>query len=112
MEPYDGSLHLGMQLPLMGDLHKMRNDLLKHNSIATENNTGRCEELKWFAPGQDMHLTLNHVIEVLHKLGMWKANVVSPDPLKSILWRSKGSIDTEKPRRAVSFLSGILQHPS
>ena len=65
----------GLETPLMGDLHKMRTDLLKHRSVATARNTGRCELLDWFASGDVMHLTLHHVMDFLHHLDVWCLNL-------------------------------------
>lgn len=38
--------------PLLGDLRLLRNDVIHHRGIATADNTGRCEVLKWFQPDQ------------------------------------------------------------
>jgi hypothetical protein len=56
--------------PLMGDINKMRNDVIHHHGIATADNTGRCEILTWFKPGDTIHVTHEHVAEFMKHLGL------------------------------------------
>lgn len=68
---YGSGLKHGMQAGLFGDLHKIRNDLLKHGGVAQAANTGKCTVLKWFKSGDRIHLTINHVLDFMHRLGMY-----------------------------------------
>jgi hypothetical protein len=38
--------------PLLGDLRRLRNDVIHHHGIATADNAGHCEVLRWFQPGE------------------------------------------------------------
>lgn len=55
--------------PLMADLNRMRNDILHHRGTATGKNTGRCESLRWFEPGEEIHVMPVHVVELMGALG-------------------------------------------
>jgi len=41
----------------MGDMRRMRNDVVRHRGIATAANTGKCEELRWFQPGDTIYVS-------------------------------------------------------
>jgi hypothetical protein len=44
--------------PLLGDLRRLRNDIVHHRGRATRNNTGRCEVLThWFRPDDEIVIT-------------------------------------------------------
>jgi len=64
----EGPRH-GIQTALYGDWHKIRNDVLKNNGVASKNNSGRCEVLKWFEDRETMRFRLDHVLEFLHHMG-------------------------------------------
>jgi hypothetical protein len=51
--------------PLLGDLRCLRNDVIHHRGIATQGNTGRCEILKWFKPGERIILEAEHLDQFL-----------------------------------------------
>lgn len=38
--------------PLLGDLRRLRNDVVHHRGMATASGAGRCEVLRWFQPGE------------------------------------------------------------
>lgn len=40
------------QVPVLGDLKLMRHDIIHHRSVASSENTGRCQVLRWFKPGE------------------------------------------------------------
>ena len=68
--PFDKTrsrLKHGMEADLFGDLHKIRNDLLKNDGVAQARNCGRCAVLTWFAPGDRMHMKLDYVLEFLFR---------------------------------------------
>jgi hypothetical protein len=56
--------------PVFGDLRHMRNDVVHHHGIATPENTGKCELLRWFEPGANIHLEGQHFVE-LNELFPW-----------------------------------------
>jgi hypothetical protein len=55
--------------PFLGDLNKMRNDVVHHYGVATRENTGRCEKLRWFGIGKPIHVMPEHVAEFMGYLG-------------------------------------------
>jgi hypothetical protein len=75
----------GVEASLWGDLHKIRNDLLKNRGVAQGKNTGKCEFLKWFKPGDQIHLTLAHVLDFLHHVGRY-TNLSSLNPPLLVDW--------------------------
>jgi hypothetical protein len=50
---------------LLGDLRRLRNDVIHHRGIATPGNTGRCEVLNWFQPGQLIQVDGRHFDQFL-----------------------------------------------
>jgi hypothetical protein len=55
--------------PVLADINRMRNDVVHHRGVATAKNSGRCEELRWFAPGQAIHIYPMHVAAFMDYLG-------------------------------------------
>jgi hypothetical protein len=51
--------------PLPGDLRLLRNDVVHHRGIATADNTGRCEVLSWFQPGEPIRVDGRHFDQFL-----------------------------------------------
>lgn len=86
-DPGDLSRH-GIEMDLMAEFHAIRNDLLKHGAVA-QARTARCKELRWFPEeGQVMHLRPHHVMEFLHKLGVWYGHdMVRLESTEFVRWR-------------------------
>ena len=84
--PYRGGLKHGQQANLFGDLHKIRNDLLKNGAVAQTKNVGRCTELTWFKPGDFMHMRIEHVLDFLHRLGGYLHSCVSANGPLCVTW--------------------------
>lgn len=55
---------------VMGDFRLIRNDFLHGKGKASQESTGRCEELTWFTTGDRIVLEPAHVIDFLHRLGL------------------------------------------
>jgi hypothetical protein len=51
--------------PLLGDLRYLRNDVVHHHGIASAENTGRCEVLRWFKPDEPIQVDGRHFGEFL-----------------------------------------------
>ncbi|MXY38593.1 MAG: hypothetical protein F4160_05475 [Rhodospirillaceae bacterium] len=68
-----GNLKHGIETELMGDFHKVRNDIVKNGAIA-QSKTGNCKVLDWFNKGEQIILKVRHVVDFLHKLGVWYGN--------------------------------------
>lgn len=97
------ALRLGQEADLFGDLHKIRNDALKNRAIAQRKNTGKCVCLNWFAPGDQMHFRLDHVLDFLHRLGGYMRNLTAGDGVTSANWHIKSRIPAcPQPHRVVS----------
>jgi hypothetical protein len=56
--------------PVMADLNRMRNDVVHHRGVATAKNTGRCEVLRWFEPGETVRVMMAHIAEFMHYVGL------------------------------------------
>jgi hypothetical protein len=55
-----------VRVALMGDLRRIRNDILHHQGVATEENSGKCELLgHWFPPGSEIAITGEHIYEFM-----------------------------------------------
>lgn len=54
----------------MGDLRHIRNDLVHKGGVASADETGKCQVLKWFEPGEKILLNTDHVLDFLHHMGM------------------------------------------
>lgn len=62
-----------VKFPVMGDVSKMRNDVVHHRGVATKGNSGRCEVLTWFKPGDRMLIPQARVREFMEQLGLtWR----------------------------------------
>lgn len=58
----------GLRFPLLGDLRRLRNDIVHHRGVATSENTGRSELLgHWFAPGQVILIRGQEVSEFMRR---------------------------------------------
>jgi hypothetical protein len=57
--------------PAMGDMNKLRNDILHHRGIATEHNAGRCQQ-RWFEPGDPIHVMPVHIVQFMDYFGRVK----------------------------------------
>ena len=52
-----------------GDLRFIRNDLIHESGLATDERSGKCTVLKWFAPGERLVLRMRHVLDFVNQLG-------------------------------------------
>lgn len=69
------------ETPVLGDLNRMRNDLLHNKRIASQEQTGRCEVLKWFDVGDAMVFEIWHVLDFLNQYGIYGSPlVIAADP--------------------------------
>lgn len=66
--------------PLLGDLRRLRNDVIHHRGIATEKNSGHCEVLShWFESGDRIHLRGEHFSDFVQRFP-WEALEGGPVP--------------------------------
>jgi hypothetical protein len=57
-----------IQVPWLGDFRRWRHDILHHHGVATPERTGKCEVLKWFAPGDEIKLRNDHISDIARTL--------------------------------------------
>ena len=53
----------------IGDLRRIRNDLVHNAAVASAAETGKCKVLRWFRPGETMVLGMRHVLDFLNQMG-------------------------------------------
>ena len=53
----------------IGDLRRIRNDLVHKGGVASAKETGKCKVLTWFQPGETMVLGMRHVLDFLNQMG-------------------------------------------
>jgi hypothetical protein len=70
--------HRDYQFPLLGELGKIRNDMI-HNGGIAKRGTANCQMLRWFNEGQRMHLTAPMYVEVV-RLWPWDELLCKPPP--------------------------------
>lgn len=51
--------------PLLGDLRRLRNDVVHHGGVVSPGNTGGCEVLRWFAKDDRIRLKAEHFQEFM-----------------------------------------------
>lgn len=57
------------QVTPMGDLRRIRNDIVHKGAVASVEETGKCQVLKWFKPGEQIVLNTDHVLDFLNHAG-------------------------------------------
>ena len=102
----------GLEADLHGDFHKIRNDLLKNRGVAQDKNCGKCKTLRWFRPGERIHLTLDHVFEFLHLLGLHLNNYIGDTShTPAVFWKiACDAPSTGQPFRVLSNLVRIKEN--
>lgn len=56
-------------LPVMGDIHRLRNVIFHKGGVMDAECVERTEVLKWFETGEEARLTTSHVFDFLNQLG-------------------------------------------
>jgi hypothetical protein len=57
-----------LKYPLLGDLRRLRNDVVHHHGTATAGEAGSCEVLThWFEEGEMIHLRGEHFVEIVQR---------------------------------------------
>ena len=111
--PFERSrnLPLGQEADLFGDLHKIRNDIIKNRAVAQARNAGRCTCLKWFEPGDEMRLSLHHVFDFLHRLGAYMRSMTDGDS-RTAAWHLRKEMPTcPQPQRVISYRVFVERFP-
>ena len=94
------------RIPVMGDFRHIRNDLVHHNGVASEKESGKCEVLKWFTPGAQIIIGVRHVLEFMHQLGFVGDNFVSDEIGEGSYWM-RGSIEELRSRRPLPKIISV-----
>ncbi|HUY86095.1 MAG TPA: hypothetical protein VMU77_03195 [Acidimicrobiales bacterium] len=59
-----------LKVPVMGDLNRIRNDIVHHHGIATHENSGKCSVLsKWISVGDEIVVTELMIVEFMDHWG-------------------------------------------
>ena len=99
---------MGMLTPLYGDIQKIRNDVLKNNGVAKH--AAKCELLKWFDKGETIRFKVDHVLEILHRIGQPLGSYLLIDvdrgAVHALRWRVRSSSQAPTPA-----LHGTRQPP-
>ena len=86
--------HIPPKLDALGDFRLIRNDLI-HNGKASEENVKRCKILRWFKPGEDIILGLNHVFDFLNQISLGLSReVIDKFSGKAHIWTLVGDRNT------------------
>ena len=72
----------------MGDLRRIRNDIVHKNGVSSKEGVGKCTVLKWFNPGDPIILEVRHVLDFLNQMGMISSNPVPIIARNRIGWMS------------------------
>ena len=67
---FEGPSIIKLQGAPIGDLRRIRNDLIHKGGIASAEHTGKCMVLKWFKPGDPIILGMRHVFDFLNQMGL------------------------------------------
>ena len=67
---FEGSRVIAPELDPLGDLRRLRNDLVHKKAVATREGSGKCVVLKWFKPDDPMIFRMWHVFDFLNHMGM------------------------------------------
>lgn len=57
-----------IQAYVFGDLRRIRHDLLHNRAIASKTNAGQCDVLQWFAAGDEIVITSEHIAEFMGQI--------------------------------------------
>ncbi len=80
----DALIHIGVtnaispEMTVLGDLRHIRHDLVHKRGIATDGETGKCDILKWFKPGDRMVLGMRHVFDFMNQMGWVSGDTYNP----------------------------------
>jgi hypothetical protein len=59
-----------LQERVMGDLRRIRHDVLHHQGVATAQWSGRCQRLRWFGAGDEIFVSERMVYEFMDQFGL------------------------------------------
>jgi len=57
-----------VEVPILGDLRRIRNDVVHNRGIASADHTAKCVELRWFSAGDPILVRHEHIIELDEKV--------------------------------------------
>lgn len=99
---------------VLGDLNKIRNDLLHNDRVASPARTGKCEVLQWFDIGDRILLQPKHVFDFLNQLGMYGGRLFARDegvvPFVSVSWMLPEGLARQPVPRVVSVRPVVAAH--
>jgi hypothetical protein len=85
--------------PMMGDIRRLRNDIVHHSALATREEFGKCEILgHWAKVGEPIVLTTDQVIEFMDHFGLvTTGGLFAPSTWTPTIDRSQLSRTTRQP---------------
>lgn len=63
------------KLYALGDLTKIRNDIVHHSSKAKKGSADKCGVLEWFKPDEEIILEVRHVLDFLNQIGALNGSI-------------------------------------
>lgn len=58
-----------IHVSVYGDLRRLRHDLVHRRGVASADNSGRCEVLRWAEPGAEIVITGDHIVDFMSRVG-------------------------------------------
>ena len=96
-DSFEGDGIIRPRIDAVGDLRLIRNDLI-HTGIASEENCGRCETLKWFDVGDSMVLGMRHVFDFLNQMGLMTTSLIIGENDAVFSWDLNSPDDNRRTR--------------
>ena len=108
-----GSDIIPPEIEALGDLRRIRNDLVHNRAVASREHSGKCRVLVWFASGVEMKLQMRHVLDFFNQLGLTPSMVGSRASALSAGWlRRVNQLEslTTKPTPEIVSLRVVFDH--
>lgn len=73
---------------IIGDLGRIRNDLVHHNGVAQRKNVAKCKILRWFREGERMQVKMRHILDFLNQMAWLNEAplLVTEQPVRLSMW--------------------------
>ena len=88
---------------IVGDLGRIRNDLIHNNGVAQRRNVAKCRILRWFREGERMQVKTRHILDFLKQMA-WLNEAplrITQQPVRLSIWHVDRSGEPEEPTPAL-----------